>query len=205
MRDAWKEFQDVGEFHTKFGLPVYEENAPIRRLEPDVLLYRVGFLIEELTELIQGYQRRDLAAVADGLVDLVYIAHGTLHFMNATPYWNELERFTTMRNAGVPRFIDEGSFGLYVNGCIVNIATTGNPHQFQDGLMGVLLTIYYLSYDMNLPWEKLWSEVQRANLAKERGTTEKRGHNLDVRKPPGWQPPRIEEILIEAGWDPAST
>jgi predicted HAD superfamily Cof-like phosphohydrolase len=53
---------------------------------------------------------------------------------------------------------------------------------------------------MGLPWEKLWDDVQRANISKERGIT-KRGHAFDVVKPEGWQAPNGLRILTEAGYD----
>lgn len=53
---------------------------------------------------------------------------------------------------------------------------------------------------MGLPWVKLWDDVQRANLSKERGVG-KRGHAVDMVKPEGWKKPDGETILREAGWD----
>lgn len=53
---------------------------------------------------------------------------------------------------------------------------------------------------MGLPWQQLWDDVQRANLAKERGTTQ-RGHRVDVMKPPGWVGPRTLAVLEAAGYN----
>lgn len=47
-------------------------------------------------------------------------------------------------------------------------------------------------------WQHLWDEVQRANMSKvmtPSADASKRGHKLDIIKPPGWQAPRIKEIL----------
>jgi predicted HAD superfamily Cof-like phosphohydrolase len=52
---------------------------------------------------------------------------------------------------------------------------------------------------LGLPWEELWDEVQRTNMAKVRGPT-KRGHSYDVTKPPGWEPPRLAEVLKRNGY-----
>lgn len=54
---------------------------------------------------------------------------------------------------------------------------------------------------MGLPWAAGWAEVQRANMAKVRGVTH-RGHKVDVKKPPGWQPPNLLKLLTAAGYDP---
>lgn len=49
-------------------------------------------------------------------------------------------------------------------------------------------------------WTELWTEVQRANMAKVRGMT-KRGHLVDCTKPEGWIPPQLTSILERHGYD----
>lgn len=126
-------YDAVGEFHAKFGLPHFKEDLPPHLLDQNTLNFRVGFMLEELTELMRGASQEDLPAMADALVDLVYVALGTAQMMH-------------------------------------------------------------------LPFADLFAEVQRANMEKERGPTEKRGHHLDVRKPVGWEPPDIEAVLEVCGW-----
>ena len=53
---------------------------------------------------------------------------------------------------------------------------------------------------LGLPWQELWNDVQRANMAKERGVG-KRGHLVDCVKPDGWKGPVTMEILVAAGYD----
>lgn len=53
---------------------------------------------------------------------------------------------------------------------------------------------------LGLPWQKLWNDVQRANMAKERGIG-KRGHLVDCVKPECWEPPKTLEILVAAGYN----
>jgi hypothetical protein len=133
-------FTDVGVFHHKFGLhSVSHEGAgPTDLVTDDVMEYRRAFMQEELDELMGAWRVGDLAGVADGLVDLVYVALGTAHLLG-------------------------------------------------------------------LPWQQLWDEVQRANLAKERATSaaderSTRGHSLDVVKPTGWTPPDIAGVLERFGF-----
>lgn len=45
----------------------------------------------------------------------------------------------------------------------------------------------------------LWGDVQRANMAKVRGETQ-RGHKVDVCKPEGWVPPQGAKILANHGY-----
>ena len=98
-------FDDVGDFHEKFGL----DNASWHSVGPrevpaDVLEFRFNFLLEELMETVQaagghwefterlnqspllkivipGDNKIDHAGVFDGLIDLVYVAYGTGHFL----------------------------------------------------------------------------------------------------------------------------
>lgn len=84
-------FQDVVDFHEKFKIPVY--TTPML-LDPTTMDYRLKFLTEELGEIVKGYYERDIHQVADGLVDLVYVAMGTATMMGL-PWenlWDEVQR-----------------------------------------------------------------------------------------------------------------
>lgn len=86
---------DVGKFHEKFGL----ENTAFRDMKPKLISlelaeFRLKFLKEELREIEEGYERDDLTKIADGLVDLVYVALGTAH-LHGLPWqelWNAVQR-----------------------------------------------------------------------------------------------------------------
>lgn len=76
------EFDLVGDFHRKFGLPVAGDSSPRCTpgiVENETFLFRLQFLHEELQELLQSHRAQDLAGVADALADLVYVALGTAH------------------------------------------------------------------------------------------------------------------------------
>lgn len=93
-------FRDVGDFHEKFGLPSVRDNnridppIPPHILDPETQNFRVNFLQEELDEFKQAYEEKDLAKMADALVDLVYVALGTAHMMHIPFYhcWFEVQR-----------------------------------------------------------------------------------------------------------------
>lgn len=72
-----------------------------------------------------------------------------------------------------------------------------------DGQADALIDLVYVAKGtavmMGLPWEKLWDDVQRANMSKVRGVG-KRGHKVDLVKPPGWQGPHTGHILQVAGY-----
>jgi len=114
MSDVQTVYTDVRDFHLKFGL---EYDGPPRELEPDMGLFRLGFMVEEIAEYAQssGYTNiakvlndlheqikndsrwltkrneggRDLETQFDSLIDLVYVALGTsvLHGTNFDKGW----------------------------------------------------------------------------------------------------------------------
>jgi predicted HAD superfamily Cof-like phosphohydrolase len=69
-----------------------------------------------------------------------------------------------------------------------------NMVEMADALIDLVYIAKGTAIMMGLPWEELWSDVQRANMSKERGVG-KRGHLVDVIKPEGWVGPRTLEIL----------
>lgn len=72
-------FESVGKFHEKFGLPTSGKKSCPMIVDSETFLFRYQFLQEELNELLRAYRSRDLAEVADAIVDLVYVALGTAH------------------------------------------------------------------------------------------------------------------------------
>lgn len=95
-------FDDVGEFHGRFNLPISAESVqpthPLIR-GPQIPLknevdFRTAFMLEEISEFIQGYGARDMAKMADALVDLAWVTLGTAHYMGI-PFdslWREVKR-----------------------------------------------------------------------------------------------------------------
>lgn len=65
-------------------------------------------------------------------------------------------------------------------------------HEMADALVDLVYVAMGTADMMGLPWDKLWDEVQRANMSKIRATDasqSKRGTALDVVKPEGWVAP----------------
>lgn len=71
------------------------------------------------------------------------------------------------------------------------------------GALDALVDIVYIALGtawlFNLPFEKAWNEVQKANMGKIRAKdkTGKRGTKFDVVKPKDWKAPNIEKIIEE--------
>ncbi|TXH51688.1 MAG: hypothetical protein E6Q97_18040 [Desulfurellales bacterium] len=115
-------FQDVAEFHDK--VLEYPQSVVPTLYGAQPMVERLAFLNEELDETIAADSRDDIVAVVDGLLDLIYVAAGTLHTMGIGP----------------------------AAAC------------------------------------EMWNYVQQANMAKERGGTNRRNF-YDARKPVGWRRP----------------
>jgi predicted HAD superfamily Cof-like phosphohydrolase len=71
------------------------------------------------------------------------------------------------------------------------------------GALDALVDIVYIALGtawlFNLPFERAWDQVQKANMSKIRtkSKSKKRGTSFDVIKPKGWIPPDIEQIIEE--------
>jgi len=130
---------DVIDFNMKYGLPHGERDdltSKIVDLTNDEIDYRLGFLEEEYLETKKAFKENNTEEIIDGLLDLVYVAIGTLTLMEMS----------------------------------------------------------------EVQIREHWSEIQRANMTKERSSGDgdvrsKRGHSLDVVKPEGWTPPDHQTIL----------
>ncbi len=62
-----------------------------------------------------------------------------------------------------------------------------------DGIADSIYVLVGAALAFGIPLDRVWSEVQRANMAKLGGTRREDGKIL---KPEGWQPPRIHEAIF---------
>lgn len=91
-----KMFNDVYDFHKKFDLPTGDTFAP-QPLPNKLKEFRSKFLQEELDEFKLALESDDIIEQIDGLLDLVYVAHGTLQMMGlpaplVEACWNDIQR-----------------------------------------------------------------------------------------------------------------
>lgn len=91
-----KMFKNVMAFHQKFNLPTHHTQAP-GTLPEHLQNFRTKFMQEELDEFESSLASCDIEGQIDGLLDLIYVAHGTLHMMGLTPEiveecWDEIQR-----------------------------------------------------------------------------------------------------------------
>jgi predicted HAD superfamily Cof-like phosphohydrolase len=104
------DFDDVGLFHAKFGLPFVsadEGDAGPREWDAELIEFRRKFLHEELKEFEDGILAGDDAMMADALVDLVYVALGTAHLLGYP--WHTIWSRVQQANMAKVRAAKDGS------------------------------------------------------------------------------------------------
>jgi predicted HAD superfamily Cof-like phosphohydrolase len=83
---------DIYDFHERFRL-LYD--GPPKTLEGDLLDFRVKFMQEELDEYAEAAAEGDLEKQLDAIIDLVYVALGTLLAQGLLPAfapgWNRVQ------------------------------------------------------------------------------------------------------------------
>lgn len=82
-------FSDTLDFQKQYGL--WDPNVR-GFLKHENMLVKIGHMVEELTEIRKAYELEDLNEFCDGILDLIYVAAGTLGLMNmpVTELWNDI-------------------------------------------------------------------------------------------------------------------
>lgn len=76
---------------------------------------------------------------------------------------------------------------------VTEFAEASTLEEAADALIDIVYIAKGTAVMMGLPWEKLWADVQRANMAKVLKATTR--SPVDVTKPEGWVPPQGAAIL----------
>lgn len=87
-------FSDTDDFQWFYGLKnQFTETDGPRFLDDEKMSVKVGHLHEELAELEEAWKNGDLAEAADALIDLVYVANGTMNLCNlpASVLWRDVQ------------------------------------------------------------------------------------------------------------------
>lgn len=73
-----------------------------------------------------------------------------------------------------------------------------NLAELADGIVDTVYVVLQLSNAIGLPFDALFNEVHRSNMAKiHPDGTVKRREDGKVLKPEGWQPPNLHAILLD--------
>jgi predicted HAD superfamily Cof-like phosphohydrolase len=92
----------VGEFHARFGQPIGRKPGDLNR---DRMLLRKSLMAEELCETLDAMAVGDMAEIADGLADLIYVAIGTAieYGIDLDPVFHEVHRSNMTKTPGYRR------------------------------------------------------------------------------------------------------
>lgn len=115
--------------------------------------------------------------------------------------------FSYRRYASVPRQLTDEEFQYRMRFIqeelheFVAAHHRGDMVSMADALADLAWVVLGTAHFMQLPFDEVWAEVRRSNmekvLASEVDTSEhKRGRIERVRKPAGWRPPQLHEILM---------
>lgn len=77
-----------------------------------------------------------------------------------------------------------------------------NLADFTDALVDITYVVLGAAHLANLPFDKAWAAVHKANMKKKKAKAaadSTRGYVFDVVKPKGWQPPNIGAVLSQHG------
>lgn len=72
-------FKSVTAFHKHHSLHWHRKKPGV--LSSYLYLSRIRFLCEEIREFDDAHKARDIEGCLDGMIDLIYVASGTLHLM----------------------------------------------------------------------------------------------------------------------------
>lgn len=207
---------DVKRFHDKFGMTT---PAIFCGLPEDLQRFRSNFFREELEEYIESYASGDLGTAIDSLVDLIYITCGTalLHGIPDSETWEEAmlnvaldDKLLYAPHGDVNAklgFVERELHEDFIAKMQASIAAYDEACKHDSegatvqALMHLYSNVFVMASDMGMTedcWDDFWSDVQRANMTKERALKpedSKRGSAWDVIKPPGWEGPRTAELL----------
>lgn len=67
-----------------------------------------------------------------------------------------------------------------------------------DALLDLVYVAMGTAVLQGFPWHGGWAEVQRANMAKRKAEPGEGRGSGDIRKPEGWRPPDIDEVIASA-------
>lgn len=189
----------IHDFHAKFGMAY---TGSTRLLYGEMLDLRVKRLKEEADELKDATTLLD---ACDALVDLLYIAGGTLYLQGPCPPLMLSKDFVKVHPEDFDWDVELDSDMRHLVLMVNDLVNTGKAVETTS-----LLKLWYfcnrIAYWTKLPVPELFANVHAANMRKERGCakTSKYGNSYDIIKPEGWYGPDEEarNILVRAGFDP---
>lgn len=195
-----KYYTDVRQFHKKFSLPVNDASQP---MSDEDIQFRNGFLSEEFNEFVES---EDLFKMVDALVDMGYVALGTMLYMGIKPdpkdYLRAFKAVTGKIHVHqwVGWTVDRknSTIGQLVQECNSAVASRDQETALET-LSAIVMFCELWCTALDIPYHKCWMEVHRANMDKLPATPERpssRGKTSgDMIKPEGWKEPDFSKII----------
>ena len=96
------EYTDVLEFHKKFGCHIGEKPGFPSTEEEEL---KLRLVVEEYEELLLGIIHRDLAEIADAIIDLKYVLNGMAisYGIDLDPLWVAVQETNMAKEGGSTR------------------------------------------------------------------------------------------------------
>jgi len=116
-----KQFDDVKEFHKKFGHPISE--TPVS-LTIDRAKKRYSWILEEINEFLEAAEQQDIVEQADAMIDTIYFALGALVEMGVKPD----PLFNIVQQANMSKLWEDGRPHYNEMGKTIKPSTWVDPH-----------------------------------------------------------------------------
>lgn len=189
--------QDILQFHQKFKI---DYDGPERDKLPDELAaFRIKFLREELDELKSADTPED---ELDALVDLTYVALGTMHLHGFTTISSDVlfDELTWLFNQSAEQEHVAALSYRALHDLIDRYE--GKPSKFvlppEEVLCFMVGVVMGFAAKRGYNFKEAWRRVHEANMKKmrvERAEDSKRGSIYDCVKPEGWRPADLSDLV----------
>lgn len=195
---------DLREFFDHFR---FSYSRTPTHLSRELAEFRRQFLLEEHIEWDQAVKTRDLSGQLDALVDLTYVAVGTLilqGFHHRDWSMAPLHVPIAVEQARFPRALtpeeEELSRSMLEESVVgyFSSALRSDPEAIrlqQESLHEIAFRAAAVAKLQGFPFFKAWDRVHEANLKKRRGPTA-RSSGYDLIKPEGWLAPDLSDLVI---------
>lgn len=162
---------------------------------PPNLKLRFDLIDEEVKETIKAIVFNDEVEIIDGLCDILYVTYGAAHVLGMSLNTERYEKQKTTGITDKTYLLDSISdLRWQVHWIAVDIMTN-DMQALRKDLTELAIQCWEIGYKgLGLDLFPFYEEVHKTNMAKLGGPKREDGKQL---KPPGWQPPRIAEILAE--------
>lgn len=187
---------DIEAFHRRFELPPGEWGGELQE-------FRLRFMLEELGELVAAWEHRNLEKYLDSLVDIAYVALGTVYLRDMTHLiYDELPGLCKEAESGyifarpaLPNAVDFARALAAITPPIANFTLSQEQAAYAALYLMSGITMHALGQDLNFP--EAWRRVHAANMQKvrtRRPEDSTRKSVWDVVKPPGWVGPNLQDL-----------